>query len=116
MNQGNAFDTPEHLQVYWTGAKYSFTPVLDGTVAYYHYNQDFYQSSTTFIASCSNSLHSNCAGTLDAVSALLDWHFSPKFDTYAGLMFSEVNNGQANGYQAGGHVNVDPTVGLRFKF
>ena len=116
VNQGNAFDTPEHLQVYWTGAKYSFTPVLDGTVAYYHYNQDFYQSSTTFIASCSNSLHSNCAGTLDAVSALLDWHFSPKFDTYAGLMFSEVNNGQANGYQAGGHVNVDPTVGLRFKF
>ncbi len=55
-------------------------------------------------------------GTLDAVSAMVDWQFAKKFDTYAGVMFSEVNNGLANGYQTGGHVNVDPTIGLRFRF
>ncbi len=116
VGQGNAFITPEHLQVYWTGAKYAFTSVLTGTIAYYHYNQDFYQSSTTRIATCSTSAHSNCAGSEDVVSALLDWQFSAKFDTYAGVMFSEVNNGMANGYQTGGRINVDPTLGLRFRF
>ena len=55
---------------------------------------------------------------MDAVSALLDYRFgfAQKFDVYAGAMFSEVNNGLANGYQPGGHVNIDPTVGLRFRF
>ena len=115
---GNKFYTPEYLQVYWTGAKYAFTPDLVGTVAYYHYNQDFYQSAAVPIANCSSSAHSNCSGTLDAVSALLDYRFgfAQKFDVYAGAMFSEVNGGQANGYQTGGHVNIDPTVGLRFRF
>lgn len=47
---------------------------------------------------------------------MVDWHFAAKFDTYAGVMFSEVNNGLANGYQTGGHVNIAPTVGLRFRF
>jgi len=116
VNQGDAFYTDEILQVVWTGAKYSFLPTLDGTVAYYHYNQGFYQSAAKFIPSCSTSAHSNCSGTLDAVSGLLDWHFSPKFDAYVGMMWSEVNGGQASGYQTGGHVNLDPTVGVRFKF
>ena len=70
------------------------------------------------IASCSNTSHYNCAGTMDAVSALIDYRFgfAKKFDVYAGAMFSQVNNGLANGYQPGGRVNIDPTVGLRFRF
>jgi hypothetical protein len=51
---------------------------------------------------------------LDAVSAVIDWRFAPKFDTYAGLMFSEVNNGLSNGYLH--HTSVDPMAGLRFTF
>jgi predicted porin len=117
-NGGDKFFTPDDFQVYWTGAKYAFTPDLVGTVAYYHYNQDFYQSSAVPIAHCSNSSHSNCAGSMDAVSGLIDYRFgfAQKFDVYAGAMFSEVNNGLANGYQTGGHVNIDPTIGLRFRF
>jgi len=43
-----------------------------------------------------------------------DWQFAKKFDTYAGLMFSQVNGGLANGFL---HRNsIDPTVGLRFRF
>jgi hypothetical protein len=48
--------------------------------------------------------------------AYYHWRFAKKFDTYAGVMWSQVNNGLANGYQTNGHVNVDPTVGLRFRF
>jgi predicted porin len=117
-NGGDKFFTPEYFQIFWTGAKYAFTPDLVGTIAYYHYNQDFYQSAAVPIAACSSSAHSNCAGTLDAISALIDYRFgfAQKFDVYAGAMFSQVNNGLANGYQTGGHVNIDPTVGLRFRF
>ena len=47
---------------------------------------------------------------------MVDWRFAKKFDAYAGAMFSEVDNGFANGYRTGGHVNIDPTIGLRFRF
>lgn len=100
------------LQVFWTGAKYSATDKLDLTVAYYHYIQDAFGAP----ASCSTygSSSSHCAGTLDAVSFLADYTFAPKFDVYAGLMFSEVNNGLSNGYL--NHTSVDPMAGLRFRF
>jgi hypothetical protein len=42
--------------------------------------------------------------------------FAKKFDVYAGVIWSEVNNGLANGYQTGGHANVGPTVGVSFRF
>jgi predicted porin len=97
------------MQVFWTGAKYAITDNLDLAGAYYHYNQsDFHPTP------CSNSSNSACSGTLDAVSAVIDWRFAPKFDTYAGLMFSEVNNGLSNGYLH--HTSVDPMAGLRFTF
>jgi len=45
---------------------------------------------------------------------VVDWQFAKKFDAYAGLMFSQVNGGLANGFL---HRNtIDPTVGLRFRF
>ena len=53
-------------------------------------------------------------GTFDAVSALVDWRFLPKWDAYFGMMFSQVNAGLSNGYLA--RNNFDPTVGVRFRF
>ena len=100
------------LQVFWTGAKYAINDKLDLAGAYYHYNQDAYGAPKSCGISGVSSSH--CAGTLDAVSALVDWRFAPKFDVYAGVMFSEVNNGLANGYLF--HTSVDPMAGLRFQF
>jgi hypothetical protein len=40
---------------------------------------------------------SNCRGTFDAVS-FVDWQFAKKSDASAGLMFSQVNGGLANGF------------------
>jgi len=51
---------------------------------------------------------------MDAVSFLIDWKFAAKFDAYAGFMYSQFNGGLANGYLA--RNNIDPTVGLRFRF
>ena len=63
---------------------------------------------------CSGSEHAQCAGTLNAISGVIDWQFAPKWDLYAGLMFSKVSSGLANGYLE--RNNIDPTVGLRFRF
>jgi len=98
------------VQVMWTGAKYAVTKDLDVIGAYYHYIQNDYTS-----ASCANAAaHSQCAGTFDAVSAVVDWRFGPKWDAYFGMMFSQVNAGMSNGYLA--RNNFDPTVGVRFRF
>jgi hypothetical protein len=48
------------------------------------------------------------------VSAAVDWKFAPKWDLYAGFMFSQVNSGLANNFLQ--RNNIDPTVGLRFRF
>lgn len=68
---------------------------------------------------CTGQLRERCGvlklpWTFDAVSFVVDWQFAKKFDAYAGLMFSQVNGGLANGFL---HPNtIDPTVGLRFRF
>ncbi len=105
----NAFVHDEHLQIMWTGARYAFTSTLDAGVAYYHYDQNSF--GKTF---CGDSSASTCAGTLDAVSLNVDWKFAKKFDVYAGMMFSQVRNGLANGFLF--RSNFAPTAGLRFQF
>src|SRR5215470_318690 len=64
------------LQVVWFGAKYAITDNLDIIGAYYHYDQNRFT-----IASCANApARAQCAGTMDAASAVIDWRFLPKWD------------------------------------
>jgi predicted porin len=55
-----------------------------------------------------------CSGQLDAVSFVGDYRFAKRFDAYAGIMWSQVSNGLANGFLQ--KSSIDPTVGLRFQF
>jgi hypothetical protein len=103
------FANDEHLQVMWTGARYAFSSTVDAGIAYYHYDQNSYGKTY-----CADSSASTCAGTLDAVSLNVDWQFAKKFDAYAGIMFSQVHNGLANGYLYTN--NFAPSAGLRFRF
>ena len=101
------------LQIVWTGAKYAVTDNLDVIGGYYHYAQNnFFATGPN--TGCSSSAHSQCSGTFDAVSAVVDWRFAAKWDTYIGFMFSQVNGGLANGFLQ--RNNIDPTAGLRFRF
>ena len=103
------------LQIMWTGAKYAVTDDLDVIGAYYHYIQNsFFGTPTGGPAFCSDSSHSQCAGTYDAISAAVDWRFAPKWDLYFGMMFNQVHGGLGFGFLQ--HSNIDPTVGLRFRF
>jgi hypothetical protein len=105
----------KHLQIMWTGAKYSVSDNLDIAAGYYHYIQNNFFVATK-AANCivSSAAHSQCGGTLDAISGVVDWRFAAKWDAYFGIMYSNVNGGLSNGYLV--RNNLDPTVGVRFRF
>jgi len=103
------FVNPEHEQISWVGARYAITPTVDVGVAYYRYDQNSF--GATF---CNTAAASTCSGQLNAASFDVDWQFAKKFDLYAGMMYSAVANGLANGYLF--RNNYAPTAGLRFRF
>ncbi|MGO8740202.1 hypothetical protein [Rhodoblastus sp.] len=122
------------LQTEWVGVKYAFNSQTDFTLAYYNENQNFYGSAAN-AATCSAPQSMNgyyggklyqtaltgasprsgaCAGSLNAISGYVDYHFTKRFDAYAGMMWSEYNGGLAAGSIY--NMNFAPSAGVRFTF
>jgi hypothetical protein len=113
---GSAGFQDKILQMAWGGARYSVTDAVDVVGAYYHYWQNTFAASAANIAACNVSLTNKnfCAGSVDAASALIDWKFAPKWDTYIGTFYSHFNGGLANGFLS--RDNLATTAGIRFRF
>ncbi|HEY2466125.1 MAG TPA: porin [Steroidobacteraceae bacterium] len=108
-----AFPNDKVLQVFWAGVKYMVTPTVELTGAYYGYKQNSYGTGAN--AGCSTNVAGTCSGTEDAISFDGIWHMSKRFDTYAGVFYTGVHDGLANGYLF--HTtDLTSTVGVRFKF
>ncbi len=108
-----AYNRNKTLQMAWTGAKYDIDK-LTLVGAYYHEWQNSFAIGKT-LAGCSSALLSSaCSGDLDAVSLLADYHFTKRFDVYAGAMWSTVDGGLANGFLHDS--TIDPTIGARYRF
>ena len=131
------FNNDKILQTAWIGVKYSITPALDITGAYYHEWQNSFGSATDApvagfgaVAGCTDARSAKCSGTIDAVSVAMDWRFARHMDVYAGVMWTQAQNGLASGFllangnaagvpqATGGNKasSYDPTVGLRYQF
>ena len=121
------FTTDRILQVFWVGGKYSVRSDLDLSVAYYHEVQNSFiiGNGSNPTGTCNTVVSAGCSGTLDAVSFVADWRFAKHFDAYAGVMWSQAQNGLANGFlltngTPGNTSNkasaFDPGVGLRYQF
>jgi predicted porin len=122
------FTNEKLLQTGWVGVKYAITPNLDIAGAYYHEWQNSF--ATAGNTGCTDARASQCSGSLDAVSLVVDWRFARHVDMYAGVMWSQVQNGlasgflQANGTNAGGTIvggpnkasSYDPGIGIRYQF
>ena len=95
-----AFPSDKILQTAWFGVRYAITPALDITGAYYHEWDNTFATAPGTLAGCAvlGSSSSQCAGTLDAVSAVIDWRFARHVDVYAGMMWSQVTGGLANNF------------------
>jgi predicted porin len=102
----------KQLNVYWAGARYSVTPQFTAAIAYYGEKQFAYATGAD--AGCSTTVAGTCSGNFNALSLSLDYHFTKRFDTYAGAMWSNVSHGLANGYL--NTTMIDPTIGARFSF
>ena len=102
----------KRLNVYWAGARYNFNEHLTAAIAYYGEKQ--YAFATGIDAGCSSPVSGACSGNLDVASVSLDYHFTKRFDSYAGAMWSNVSHGLENGYLNSNL--IDPTVGLRYSF
>ncbi|HXW93659.1 MAG TPA: hypothetical protein VEK33_24125, partial [Terriglobales bacterium] len=65
---------------------------------------------------------SSCAGTLNEGSFYADYHFTPRFDAFAGIAYSWVTGGLAiaiphkPGVPYFYNNNFAPLVGVRFRF
>ena len=117
------FTTDKIFQVFWVGAKYSVRSDLDLALAYYHQNQNSFVigNGTNPTGTCKTAVSAGCSGSLDAVSFVADYRFAKHFDAYAGIMWSQAQNGLISGFLlATPGVNklsaYDPTVGLRYQF
>jgi predicted porin len=108
----NAYTNSKTVQVYWTGVRYSVSPYLDLTAAYYGYHQNAYGTGNQ--AGCASIAHSTCSGSFEAFSFDADYRFNQHFDAYVGAMYSGVHDGVASGYIE--TTNINPTVGVRYKF
>lgn len=107
-----AFPNDKIMQVYWAGIRYTVIEALDLVGAYYGYHQNSYGVGST--AGCSSNIAATCSGTLEGISFDADYRLSKRFDTYAGIMFTGVHDGLANGYIHS--TNMNPTIGVRYKF
>ena len=102
----------KELNVYWVGARYKVTEQFVIAAAYYGEKQFAYAAGID--AGCSSVVSGACSGNLNVASISMDYHFTKRFDSYAGAMWSEVTHGLANGYLNSN--TVDPTIGVRFSF
>jgi predicted porin len=108
-----AFPHNKVLEVYWLGAKYTLVSKLDLTVAYYGVRQNSYGVGAN--AGCHGTQAGTCSGDENVYSFSADYRFTKRFDTYAGIMYSSVQGGLANGFIYN-TTNANPTVGFRFRF
>ena len=114
-------DSAKRVQVLWAGVKYAYDSKTDITLSYYHeLESDFRVPSTCSVAA---GFRSSCEGTLKLeVSLYTDYHFTKRFDAYAGIAYSEVSGGLAIAIPHGPgdpyfhNNNTAPTLGVRFTF
>src|SRR5215472_17203549 len=112
-------DAEKLLQIWWTGAKYTYHTKTDFAFAWYQQRQNTFRRPPTCVP---GNFRSSCAGTLDEVSLYADHHFTPRVDAFAGIAYSWVSGGLAIAIPHGPGVpyfhdnNFAPVIGTRFVF
>lgn len=148
----NNYNFAKVLNTFWTGVRYSVPDEwlhgygsLDLAAGFYYQSQNNFNFTVdkrgfTLGAACTGTgafISSNkCAGSQDAISFMADWRPLKRIDVYAGVMYSNVYGGLANGFTqtytyfaptpkgkiftasaTSAHTsNWDPTIGIRIRF
>ncbi len=118
--EDNNLDSQKQVNIWWNGVKYAYDKKTDITLSWYQQRQNTFRRNPS---TCSpGNFRASCAGTLDEVSLYVDHHFTPRFDGFAGIAYSDVSGGLAIAIPHGPGVpynypnNLAPTIGGRFAF
>jgi len=118
--EDNNLDSEKLVQVWWTGAKYTYNSKTDFTFAWYQQRQNDFRVPQT--CSAAAGFRASCAGSLNEGSFYIDHHFTKRFDSFAGVAYSYVSGGldiaipHGPGVPYNSDNNFAPTVGSRFAF
>ena len=118
--EDNNLDSERRFQIWFTGAKYAYTPKTDITFAWYEQLQNDFRVPQTCNATA--GFRASCAGALNEGSIYTDHHFTKRFDAFAGLSYSFVYGGPAIAIPHGPGVpylhnsNFAPVLGGRVTF
>jgi predicted porin len=118
--EDNNLDSEKLVNIWWTGAKYTYRGKTDFTFSWYQQRQNDFRVPPA--CSPSAGFRASCAGTLNEGSFYVDHHFTKRFDGFAGLAYSWVSGGLAIAIPHGPGVpynsdnNCAPTIGGRFAF
>jgi predicted porin len=107
-----AFTKNRDQTIAWVGARYNVTPKFEVDAAGYLLHQNSYATGAN--TGCDDTRNGSCSGDQYVISAMADYHFSKKFDLYAGVMYSDALNGLGSGFLHNN--NVSPSVGARYSF
>jgi predicted porin len=116
----NKYLTDKEFDLFWFGGKWAITPKLTAAAAWYHYNQNTFLTGAVdgTASNCNNksgqAASGNCAGSFDWVGTSLDYQWTKRLDVYAGVSYSQADDGLASGFT---YTNTwNPAVGARFRF
>jgi predicted porin len=118
--EDNNLDSEKLVNIWWTGAKYTYRKKTDITFSWYQQRQNTFRYPPT--ACMPGNMRSSCAGTLNEGSLYVDHHFTKRWDAFAGIAYSWVSGGLAIAIPHGPGVpynysnNCAPTIGARFAF
>ncbi len=118
--EDNNLDTQKLVNIWWTGAKYTYRSKTDFTFSWYQQRQNDFRLPPA--CSASAGFRSSCAGTLNEGSFYVDQHFTKRLDGFVGVAYSWVSGGLAIAipHKPGVPYNYDnncaPTAGVRFAF
>ena len=118
--EDNNLDSEKLVNIWWTGAKYTYRSKTDFTFAWYQQRQNDFRVPPT--CSPADGFRASCAGTLNEGSLYADHHFTKRFDAFAGIAYSYVSGGLAiaiphkPGVPYNYSNNCAPLVGGRFTF
>jgi predicted porin len=118
--EDNNLDSEKLVNIWWTGAKYTYRSKTDFTFSWYQQRQNDFRVPPA--CSPSAGFRSSCAGTLNEGSFYVDHHFTKRFDGFAGIAYSWVSGGldiaipHGPGVPYNSDNNCAPTIGGRFAF
>jgi predicted porin len=126
IDVGIDINDPAKYNMEWVGARYAMGTGLNFVGAYYHVTQNSWTIGLTPTGNngigCAGA-GLLCSGDFDEVSAVTDYIINKHYDVYAGVNWSEVKDGLANGFtgvsKAGTSGSENSTTfmfGLRIKF